>query len=86
MDLTRFPEADRAPIRAALDSFPRFYQERTVAESVSHSGDTVIVSLIEASGAAHPESWDGPRLYVWVLRPARIIRSSQWTNVPKPAP
>jgi hypothetical protein len=76
-DLTRFPEADRVAIRAALDSFPDLYQGPTAVEDVSSQGDTLLVTLIAARGAADPGKWDGPRLDVWVLRPARILRSKQ---------
>jgi len=34
-----------------------------------------MVRLIAVRGAADPGKWDGPRLDVWVLRPARILRS-----------
>ena len=76
-DLARFPEADRVAIRAALDSFPDLYKGPTAVEDVSSRGDTVLVTLIAARGAADPGKWDGPRLDVWVLHPARILRSKQ---------
>jgi len=75
VDLARFPEADRAAVRAALDSFPDWGRGPTAVQDASSQGDTVLVTLIEARGAAHPGSWDGPRLHVWVLRPAQIVRS-----------
>ena len=75
VDLTRFREPDRAAVRAVLDSFADLSKEPTAVEDVSSQGDTVLVTLIAGRGAAHPGSWDGPRTYVWVLRPARIVRS-----------
>lgn len=76
-NLSRFPADERVAIRAALDSFPELYNEPTAVEHTSRRGDTVIVRLISARGAADPGKWDGPRLDVWVIPPARIIRSAQ---------
>jgi hypothetical protein len=75
--LARFPQSDRAAIRAALDSFPDLYQEPTWVEDASSRGDTVLVTLTSVRGARDPGKWDGPRIEVWVLRPARILRHRQ---------
>lgn len=73
---SRLP-GDRVAIRTALDSFPVLYRESMVVERTSTNGDTVVVRLISARGAADPGEWDGPRLVVWIVRPRRIIRSEQ---------
>jgi len=76
-NLSRFPADERVAIRAALDSFPVLYSEPTAVDHTSRRGDTVIVRLISARGTADPGKWDGPRLDVWVIPPARIVRSKQ---------
>jgi hypothetical protein len=74
---SKFPSDERVAIRAALDSFPRLYDEPTAVEHTSRRGGTVIVRLVSARGAADPGAWDGPRLDVWVIPPTRIVRSTQ---------
>lgn len=76
-NLSRFPADERVAIRAALDFFPVLYSEPAAVEQTSRRGDTVIVRLISGRGAADPGKWDGPRLDVWVIPPARIVRSKQ---------
>jgi hypothetical protein len=77
MDVSRFPVNDRVAIRAALDSFRSVNGDPTAVQSIVDRGDTVVVTLLSVHGAADPGKWDGPRLDVSVVRPARIVRAKQ---------